>query len=322
MITQENVRVTYLITTRNRSKFLEQTLSNVREFITLEDELIIIDGLSSDDTREVVEHNRDIVKTFLSEKDFGEAHAFNKGLFRARGRYIKPITDDDYYYPDSMRQLIQEIEANPDLDAIQCGGENWKSENGQLVFSGARCVPPQIRATPEAIFDFAFSGQGLIIRRSAFERIGGVSGSCVSVDGDVMVKLIECECKIRYLDLRLFKWICFPHSVSNRKSELESDFLKFNVHLGRWDKIFSFSYEPEALFTLMGYKDKAGGLNQMYGIWAVGFIARSKFGFTLRLFAKLIRAAVKAKIALSHLVLRTGSRSVQNGMHQWSGILR
>ena len=104
MTTQDNVRVTYLITTRNRGKFLKQTLSNVREFITPEDELIIIDGLSTDDTREVVEHNRDIVGTFLSEKDFGEAHAFNKGLFRARGRYIKPITDDDYYYPDAMRQ--------------------------------------------------------------------------------------------------------------------------------------------------------------------------------------------------------------------------
>ena len=57
-----------------------------------------------------MERNQDIVTTFLSEEDFGEAHAFNKGLFRARGRYIKPITDDDYYYPDAMRQVIQEIE--------------------------------------------------------------------------------------------------------------------------------------------------------------------------------------------------------------------
>src|SRR5262245_54150434 len=161
MTIQENIRVSYLITTWNRGKFLKETLANVREFFTPEDELIIIDGLSTDDTREIVEHNRDIVTTFLSEKDFGEGHAFNKGLFRARGRYIKPITDDDYYYPDAMRKLIQEIEGNPDLDAIQCGGENWKLEDGQLVFSGARCVPSQMSATPEAIFDFAFSGQGL-----------------------------------------------------------------------------------------------------------------------------------------------------------------
>ena len=322
---QENVRVSYLITTRNRAGFLRKTLANVREFITREDELIVIDGLSTDDTKSVIEDNRDIVTIFLSEKDFGEAHAFNKGLFRTRGRYIKPITDDDYYYPDAMRQLIKEIETNPDLDAIQCGGENWKLEGGQLIFAGARCVPATIKATPEAIFDFAFSGQGLIIRRSAIERIGGVNSSCVSVDGDIMVKLIECECKIKYLDLRLFKWIWYPHSGTNRKYELESDWLKFNVRLGRWDKIFSFSYEPEALFALMNYRNKAGGLNQMYGIWAVGFIARSRLGFTLGIFAKLIRTMVRAKISLARLRMQfcgKGGLTKNTIDHQWSGMLR
>jgi hypothetical protein len=226
-----------------------------------------------------------------------------------------------------MRQLIQEMERNSDLDAIQCGGENWKLENGELIFSGVRCVPPQIKATPEAIFDFAFAGQGLIIKRSAFERIGGVNSSCVSVDGEIMVRLIECKCKIKYLDIRLFKWTLYPHSGMNRKSELESDSLKFNVRLGRWDRIFSFSYEPEALFALMNYKDKAGGLNQMYGIWAVGFVARSKFGFMLRFVAKLIGAAVRAKLMIGQLAMRLRlwpepTSEQLKVMHQWSGLLR
>jgi glycosyltransferase involved in cell wall biosynthesis len=326
ILAQDNVRVSYLITTRNRGSLLRKTLANVREFITPEDELIIIDGLSTDDTRAVIEDNRDIVTVFLSERDVGEGHAFNKGLFRARGRYIKPITDDDYYFPDAMRRLINEIEINADLDAIQCGGENWKLESGQLVFVGPRCVPATIKATPEAIFDFAFSGQGLILRRSAVERIGGVNSSRVSVDGDIMVKLIECKCKIKYLDLRLFKWICYPHSGMNRKHELESDLLKFNVHLGRFDRIFSYSYEPEDLFALMNYQDKAGGLNQMYGIWAVGFIARSRFGFTLRIVAKLIRTMVRAKIKLVQLRVKYwGKGDLTNSYtndHQWSGMLR
>ena len=71
MTTREDIRVAYLITTRNRGKFLKETLANVREFITPEDELIIIDGLSTDDTREVCEHNRDIVTTLLSKKREG-----------------------------------------------------------------------------------------------------------------------------------------------------------------------------------------------------------------------------------------------------------
>jgi glycosyltransferase involved in cell wall biosynthesis len=324
MMKQENVRVTYLITTLNRGKFLKETLANVREFITPEDELIIIDGLSIDGTQEIVEQNKDIVTIFLSEKDFGEAHAFNKGLFRARGRYIKPITDDDHYYPDSMRQLIQEMERNPDLDAIQCGGENWKLDNGNLIFCGLRCVPSQIEATAEAIFDFAFAGQGLMMRRSAFERIGGVNGSCASVDGEIMVKLIECKCNIRYLDLRLFKWVWYPHSGMNKATALASDFLKFDVRIGRWDRIFWL--EPDALIRVLECKERPDWINQIYGMWAIGFIARSRVGFLLRLFGKLIRLMVKIKISLSSLRLRfwrgTDFAAKCEIGHQWSGTLR
>ena len=76
-----------------------------------------------------------------------------------------------------------------------------------------------------------------------------------------MVKLIECGCNVRYLDLRLFRWIWYPHSGTNRMAELRSDFLKFDVRLNRWDRIFSIDYEPEALLTLMNYTNKAGGMN-------------------------------------------------------------
>lgn len=82
------VRITHLITTRNRCEYLTRTLANVREFITPDDELIVIDGGSSDRTVEILEANRDLVTFFLSEPDKGEAHAFNKGWRRARGKDI------------------------------------------------------------------------------------------------------------------------------------------------------------------------------------------------------------------------------------------
>src|SRR5438094_178863 len=94
-----SIRVSYLISTKNRAKYLAQTLHNVREFITPADELIVIDGASTDDTRQVVEANKDIVTSFLSEPDRGEAHGFNKGILLSRGEFIKFVTDDDYIYP-------------------------------------------------------------------------------------------------------------------------------------------------------------------------------------------------------------------------------
>jgi len=82
------VRVSYLLATRNRAPFVEKVLANVREFLTPEDELIIIDGASTDHTAQLVDAHRDVVTRFVSEPDCGEAHAFNKGMLLARGRYI------------------------------------------------------------------------------------------------------------------------------------------------------------------------------------------------------------------------------------------
>jgi len=46
----------------------------------------------------------------------GEAHGFNKGMMASRGRYVKVLTDDDYFYPDAMRQAITIMEQHPELE--------------------------------------------------------------------------------------------------------------------------------------------------------------------------------------------------------------
>ena len=65
----------------------------------------------------------------------------------------------------------------------------------------------------------------------------------------------------------------------------------------------------------------------MYGIWAVGFIARSRLGFTLRLLAKTIKIAVAIKGRIVNLlgIFQKQSEAKEAGqmrVHQWSGLLR
>ena len=81
-------RLSYLLATRNRAGFLGPVLDNVAELLGPDDELIVIDGGSTDGTRELLERRRDVVSDFISEPDRGEAHALNKGILRARGRWI------------------------------------------------------------------------------------------------------------------------------------------------------------------------------------------------------------------------------------------
>lgn len=326
MQTISEVRVTFLITTRNRAEFLERTLANVREFITPEDELIIIDGLSTDHTRELVERNRDLVTLFLSEKDFGEAHAFNKGLFRMRGRLIKPITDDDYFFPDAMRELIRQMETHPEVDAMQCGGEVWQMLDCQPVFKGFRFLPLDVDPTADAIFDHTSIGLGLIFRKTTAERIGGVSSNYVSVDGDLIVRLIECQCTIRYLDVKLYKWFVHPHSGFNKIAEFRRDNLLFSVRLGRWEQVFS--HDPESLADIIQFRVRRGGLSWLYGIWVTHFIARTSLRYLLFVAGKTLKFFIGLKARLRKLRhdgnLATPSQQIATEIreHQWSGGLR
>ena len=142
MAGEATIRISYLIVTRNRAKYLEKTLANVREFISPADELIIVDGNSTDETAALIAKNRDLVTVFVSEPDRSEGHAVNKAIARANGRFVKFVTDDDYIYPAAMIELAKVAEENPTIDAFQCGGEYWDCQGDVPTFGGYREVRP------------------------------------------------------------------------------------------------------------------------------------------------------------------------------------
>ena len=262
----QKIRVSYLITTRNRAQYLQRTLDNVREFITPEDELIVIDGGSSDDTVAILKRNSDVVSFYLSEPDKSEAHAFNKGWRRARGRYLKALTDDDYFYPDAMRKMVETMEAHPEIDALQCGGEFWKIENGKEVFQCYRFLPASASASVENIYRHAHIGLGLMMRTSVLELIGGAAGNYKSVDGDLSVKLAECGCNVRYLDINSYRWYVHTHSGFQDSSRFEQEWLKLDIRLGEWGRLFGGDPHKMAEFTQLARSESGPKFHQALNV--------------------------------------------------------
>jgi len=309
--------VSYLITTLNRVEFLARTLENVREFIEKEDELIVVDGGSSDGTIELVAKNRDLVSQFVSEPDSGEGHAFNKGLFLARGRLLKPITDDDYFYPEAMKRVVAEMEADPDIDAIQCGGEVWSLEGVAPRFLGFRSLPAGIEPTARAIYDHAHIGLGIIIRRAALMRTGGVSNEYVSVDGDLTCRLVECRCRLKYLDVNLYRWHVHPHSGFNKQKAMDRDRLLIDLRLGKWSDVVSRDPErtAELLFECPSSRDRA----LFSALWIGGLLARSPLWRIASPVSRALRAAKRAAQFLRFQ--RVAELQVPRSEKTWTGRL-
>src|SRR3989344_6114042 len=97
-------RDSYILITKNRAKFLKKSLERIRKLKKHNDELIVVDGFSSDSTREVIKGYKNIIDRFISEPDIGPTHAVNKGILIASGTYIKNLTDDDIYYAKAMEK--------------------------------------------------------------------------------------------------------------------------------------------------------------------------------------------------------------------------
>lgn len=278
------VRVSYIITTLNRGEYLRKTLLNVREFLSNEDELIIVDGGSVDCTAEVVQQNSDIVSIFVSERDFSEGHAFNKGLSLARGRFIKPITDDDYFYPDAMRCLVAAGELLPEVDAITTGGEMWQIEDGEPKFVDLHRLW-RIAEEPEnvsqlEIFD-CHIGLGLLVRRRAVLKTGGISPGYLSADGDLHCKLVEAKCDVRYLDINLYRWYGRPHSGAANVDKMTLSRMMFAFRLRAWKGFYGL--EPSVAARIMGLDATPEGVGFQYSIYLLHRIWRSRFKMLLRL---------------------------------------
>jgi glycosyltransferase involved in cell wall biosynthesis len=320
----DDIRVSYVLPTKNRARYLERTLANIREFIESNDELIVIDGLSTDDTRQVVQKNMDIVTTFVSELDSGEGHAFNKALFRARGLYIKPIADDDYFYPDAMRHLIAEMDAHPQVDAIQCGGELWDAKIDPPTFAGLNFLPDDVIPSPKAIFEQACHGPGLIVRRSVLEKTGGVSSNCTLVDAEFICRLVECGCALRYLDVNLYRWYFYAHSGSNRRKEWARDDLLFCARLGRLDAVtrLAIGFADDETDESSFFGDK----RLLYWIKLADLFSRSPIGGISPALFHGLKAGISFLRSLKRLLSNKNTEGVNKktsagAKRQWSGRL-
>src|SRR4051812_1742556 len=96
-------KISIVIPTLNQGSFIEQTLASVfgQNWTALE--VIVVDGGSTDQTRDVVE--RYPVTHFISEPDRGQSEAINKGMRLARGDILAWLNSDDYYLPLTLQRV-------------------------------------------------------------------------------------------------------------------------------------------------------------------------------------------------------------------------
>lgn len=105
------LKLSIIIATYNSGKTLKQALDSIRYQTYTNIETIVVDGLSTDNTIEVIREYADVVTKYISEKDTGIYNAFNKGINLAHGDYICFLGSDDCYLNyNVIEKLMNELD--------------------------------------------------------------------------------------------------------------------------------------------------------------------------------------------------------------------
>lgn len=101
-----DLKISVITVVLNSQKTIETTINSVLEQNYPNLEYIIIDGGSTDGTKEIIEKYGERISRFVSEIDKGIYDALNKGIKMATGDIVGVLNSDDFYANNNVLKTI------------------------------------------------------------------------------------------------------------------------------------------------------------------------------------------------------------------------
>lgn len=196
---QSRPKISIITPVFNAEKDIEACIQSVICQTYQDYEHLIIDGLSSDGTLEIV--GRYVEKyprlRLFSEKDEGIYEAMNKGIDRASGEWLYFMGSDDVFYSPSVLEEIFGSGGEVGYDVVY-GNVLW-GDTGR-VFDGKYSMLKLMAQN--------LCHQAMFFKRSVFNRIGKFDTEFKAwADYLLNIKLFNCdEIQIKYIDRVIAKY--------------------------------------------------------------------------------------------------------------------
>ena len=116
----------------NQARFLpaaiESVLAQDYPFI----EYGVLDGASTDGSREIIEGYASKLAWWVSEPDAGQTAAINKGFARATGEILAWLNSDDVYRPGAVREAVTFLQSHPEAGMVY-GKADYVDDEGRTI---------------------------------------------------------------------------------------------------------------------------------------------------------------------------------------------
>lgn len=120
VINSKNDQPTFSVITvvRNGEDIIENTILSVINQNYLNLEYIVIDGNSTDGTIDIIQKYEDKINFWISEPDMGIYDAMNKGISKAKGKFVNFMNAGDVFVDSYICQLVAEQILKKECDVI------------------------------------------------------------------------------------------------------------------------------------------------------------------------------------------------------------
>mgnify|MGYP003626186427 CR=1 FL=1 len=197
-------KISIITAVKNNLSGLTSTIRSIREQQYPELEFIVIDGVSTDGTLDLISDNRDVITHTSSEPDDGISDAFNKGLNLATGTYINfQGAGDTLYAPNSLQNLFDR--ASPDSELV-CGQVARVTQDNKLMWIAPKKVPLFFNKR-SLLTKLTLPHQGLFTHKRFFERWGQFDESAkFAMDYDILLRAYHDFPKTDVIDVIVANW--------------------------------------------------------------------------------------------------------------------
>lgn len=170
------MKVSIIVPTFNSAKTVEDTIKSIINQNYIDFQIIIQDGGSTDNTKDIVAKYPMAMLGWRSEPDNGIYDAMNKGISRATGEIVAILNSDDTWLPNVLERVVSVFVRNPDVGIVSGSIEAWEnSSKGNKIILKSSILHLYKGMTIQHPATF--------VRRSVYECVG-LFNTCYNIGAD------------------------------------------------------------------------------------------------------------------------------------------
>lgn len=175
------MRLSIITVNYNNKDGLQKTISSIISQTYKDYEWIVIDGGSTDGSKELLEENRQHFSYWVSEPDKGVYNAMNKGLSHVRGEYVNFMNSGDVFYENTTLEKV----FNESLEGDIVYGDWYLIKKGDFIF-----IPAPENVTLDFLYDRNICHQAMFIKSHFLKNEGYDESFNILADKVRWIKMI------------------------------------------------------------------------------------------------------------------------------------